>query len=351
VTEENATERRNSLSEHFIDFKEIKQRVSIEDVLGHFNIRLRRVNQNSLRGACPLPTHQSETSKESFSVHTGKNIWACQSNSCAANRHGKKGGNVLDFTAVMMNSSIRDAALKLHEWFVSVPVVKVPEKGSEAKEKLVAEKIPGAGSEEINKPLTFTLKDIDHSHVYLRDRGLKEATLRHFGVGYFPGRGSMSGRVVIPIHNDKGELIAYAGRGVDGSEPKYKFPVGFKKSATLFNLHRVREALALAKDSGWERDMVIVVEGFFGCMQVWQSGLPAVVALMGSSMSDEQEEILRTFKQVILFLDGDEAGREATSVIASRLMKETFVRVINLPDGKQPDDLAPEEIKTILGFI
>ena len=48
----------------------------------------------------------------------------------------------------------------------------------------------------------------------------------------------MSGRVVIPIHNERGELVAYAGRSIDGSEPKYKLPAGFHKSLELFNLHR-----------------------------------------------------------------------------------------------------------------
>src|SRR5579871_1317694 len=89
-----------SLSDTFVDFKEIKQRVSIEDVLGRYGVQLRRVNQNSLRGRCPLPTHSSAKSAESFSAHTGKNIWACQSASCAEARQGKKGGNILDFVAL-----------------------------------------------------------------------------------------------------------------------------------------------------------------------------------------------------------------------------------------------------------
>ena len=49
----------------------------------------------------------------------------------------------------------------------------------------------------------------------------------------------MSGRVVIPIHDDSGQLVAYAGRAVDGSEPRYKLPAGFHKGQVLYNLHRV----------------------------------------------------------------------------------------------------------------
>src|SRR5438128_1730383 len=117
----------------------------MEAALGHYNIRLRRVNQHSLRGLCPLPTHSSEKSVESFGVHTGKNIWACQSSSCAAARAGKKGGNVLDFVAVMESCSIRDAALKLHNWFPTPSGAARSDTSSSTgstgeKEKLVAER-------------------------------------------------------------------------------------------------------------------------------------------------------------------------------------------------------------------
>jgi hypothetical protein len=73
--------------------------------------------------------------------------------------------------------------------------------------------------------IAFTLTDIDHAHPYVRQRGLKEKTARTFGARFFPGPGGMSGRVVIPISNERGELIAYAGRSIDGSEPKYKLPM------------------------------------------------------------------------------------------------------------------------------
>ncbi len=329
----------------FVDFREIKKLVAIEAVLGRYNIQLRRVNKHSLRGPCPLPTHTSETSKESFSVHTEKNIWACQSTSCAATRQGRRGGNILDFVSIMANCSIRDAAQTLHDWFVgsanSSPTVA---KKSDANSQLVSEKMSD-GDDGQNRPLTFTLKEIDHAHPYLLQRGIMEETAKYFGVGYFPGRGSMSGRVVIPIHNDRGELVAYAGRSIDATEPKYKLPAGFKKSSELFNLHRV---LALPTES---RTRIIVCEGFFDCMKVHQAGVPAVVGLMGSFLSDPQEKVLQKCAQVVLFLDGDPAGREAGRTIAARLMCQTFVRVIDLPDGTQPDQLSSDEINALLSLL
>jgi len=337
-------EKESTLPDTFVDFKEIKQRVSMEATLGHYNVKLRRVNQHSLRGRCPLPTHSSDQSKESFIVQTEKNIWACQSNSCVAGRKGRKGGNVLDFVSIMANCSIRDAALTLRDVFLvdSSPTSQTTKKVDETKKDFPPAAMTESADNESNKPLTFTLKEIDKAHPYLRQRGITEETAKVFGVGYFAGRGSMSGRVVIPIENGRGELIAYAGRSIDATEPKYKLPVGFKRSAEVFNLHRV---LALPESS---RGSVIVCEGFFDCMKIHQAGVHAVVSLMGSALSDVQEKTLCQFAHVILFLDGDEAGREAARSVAARLIHRTFVRVIDLPDGKQPDQLSSDEIKKVL---
>jgi DNA primase len=331
--------------ELFIDFRLVKERVSIETVLDHYGIRLRRINQNSLRGKCPLPTHSSKESKESFCVNTDKNIWACQSSSCSSARQNKKGGNIIDFVALMERSSIRDAAVKLHDWFLSSPSPppKVGEPAAPAETqtgKLVSENNSGAENAKVNTPLSFTLKDVDCTHPYVRSRGLSDATAKHFGVGFFPGKGSMSSRCVVPIHNEKGELIAYAGRAIDATEPKYKLPAGFHKNQVLYNLHRAVEV--------GERGL-IVVEGFFDAISVSQAGYPFVVALMGCSLSDEQERLLISHTdQVVILLDGDEAGRAGAESIAARLVHHVFVKIVSLADGQQPDQLSSAEITSIL---
>ena len=84
-------------------------------------------------------------------------------------------------------------------------------------------------------------------------------------------------------------------------------------------------------------------------MKVWASGCESVCALMGCSLSEEQEELLGArFDQVILMLDGDEAGRAAAVEIAGRLVKRTFVRVLSLPEGQQPDSMTAEDLKLSL---
>jgi DNA primase len=233
----------------------------------------------------------------------------------------------------MESCSIRDAAVKLHDWFLTTKGNPVPKKGSDPTPAPIS-KMDDEGE---NKPLTFALQGIDHAHAYLQQRGITEEVAKQFGIGFFPGKGSMNGRVVFPIHNEGGELIAYAGRAIDETEPKYKLPAGFKKSAVLFNLHRVND------------DYVIIVEGFFDCMKVHCAGYSGVViALMGSSLSMQQQELLKRFREIVVFLDGDDAGRQAAKEIAARLAPSQWVRVISLADGLQPDHLSSAELQQLL---
>jgi DNA primase len=335
----------------WVSFDEIKKTVTLQMAIEHYGIPLRRVNANTLRGKCPLPMHGSEKSKESFTATLSKGVggaWACQSQSCIKSR-GRVGGNVLDFVAAMEQCSVRDAAIKLQLWFLvpaagepREPVGKEPHAeisaGKEPEPQPVQENNNGAGENESNKPLTFTLQNVDCTHPYLKERGLTEETAKTFAAGFFPGKGSMYGRIVIPIHNRNGELVAYAGRAIDGSEPRYKFPAGFHKSLELFNLNRVRGELA-----------VVLVEGCFDCMKVTQAGFPCV-ALMGSTMSEAQEDLLAAnFAEVIVMLDGDEAGRHATDEISDRLQKVVYrVKIVSMGDGQQPDMLITEEIQALL---
>ena len=153
----------------------------------------------------------------------------------------------------------------------------------------------------------------------------------------------MSGRIVIPIRNLHGQLVAYAGRSLDDRPPKYKLPAGFRKGLELFNLQR---ALALGSKT------VIVVEGYFDCMRVHQGGFAWVVGLMGSSLSPAQESaLLQHFERIVLMMDGDAAGRAASAAIATRLSDWRSVQVIRLPDGSQPDELSPSTIRQLLAVV
>jgi DNA primase len=313
----------------WVDFRAVKEVVSLGAVLRHYQVNgLRRRRRNQLEGCCPI--HRGERD-DAFHVDLAKNLFHCFA--CQA------GGNVLDFVAAMEHCSIREAALKLQARFGSpqrgqppAPRSLMPAGTQEG--ELVREKLGG------NPPLRFALSEVDSSHPYLSQRGVDPATAREFGVGFYAREGLLQGRVVIPIRNARGELVAYAGRAVVGRTPKYKLPSGFRKGLELFNLHRAAET---------GNKTVVVVEGYFDCLRVHQAGFPCVVALMGCALSTRQERmLLDRFERVVLMLDGDAAGRTASRALNARLSRQCRVSVIEIPDGAQPDQLTPATISRLL---
>jgi DNA primase len=199
-----------------------------------------------------------------------------------------------------------------------------------------------------NQPLKFRLDKLERTHPYLTEqRGLTPETIVDFGIGYC-NKGMMEGRIAIPIHNVKGEVVAYAGRfvGEPGEDtPKYKLPPGFRKSQELFNIDR-----AVKQPSEMS---LVIVEGFFDAMKLHQHGCYKVVALMGSTLSTAQEELIRQLtssqSHVIVMLDENEAGKAGREDIACRLSKFCFVRVhqFDKPD-MEPEHLTAEEVRQFM---
>jgi DNA primase len=319
----------------WVDFRAVKAKVSMEMALAQYGIMLHRVNRCHIRGRCPLPAPTSKNSAQSFFVNTENNTWACHSSSCVAARGGRLGGNVLDFVASMENCSIRAAALRLQDWFRMNSDL-----GSSSAAVHAAAEPPADLSRngDSNRPLPFRLTGIDSRHSYLTERGVSPETAQHFGIGWFPGKGSMAGRIVIPIHNEDGILVAYAGRALNQTEPKYRFPARFRKSLVLFNLCR---AVHHGK-------RVVIVEGFFDCFKVHQAGIPCVVALMGCSLSRRQTDLFEQhFSEAVLLLDGDKAGRAASATIAAQLVPKLSTRLVLVPEGSQPDQLSEDQIRCL----
>lgn len=313
---------------HQADFQQLKERVSIEQVLWHYGLRLKPVGPGNLRGRCPLPTHTSRVSTDSFSVQLVRNVWSCHSASCMAARQGRVGGTILDLVAALERCSLRQAGMRLQNWFGAA--------GSRPVHDALA-----ALAAPTNPPLSFRLHHIDCGHPYLAQRAISPATAHTFGVGLYRGSGFLSGRLVIPIHDHCGQLVAYAGRSLTGEPPKYRFPASFRKSQVLFNFHRAILA-------GGNR--AILVEGFFDALKVHQAGYRNVLALMGSSFSRRQSDLLtRHFQSLILLLDGDAAGRHAAHYISQSLQSKMPVQRIDLLDGRQPDQMHSAEIHALLG--
>lgn len=334
--------------QQFVDFRAVKQAVSMIQILDHYGLTdqmKRNGNGQSLSGKCPLHNGDNPTQ---FRASLEKNVWNCFGQ-C------RGGGNVLDFVARKEDCTIREAALRISDWFklpspteesrtrTSPPKVDKPESGQRKAAPSPADSPEKSAG---NKPLSFELKNLDPAHPYFAERGIGPETVSVFRLG-FCNIGSMAGRIVIPIQNPAGELVAYAGRW-PGDPPegtsKYKLPTGFGKSLDLFNLHRAMEEP--------ETQPLVIVEGFFDAIKLWQNGVRRVVALMGCSLSPAQEALIvkHTSLQtkVLVMLDEDEAGRVGREQVVQRLALHRYVKFFQFEqEGMQPDQLTAADVAAL----
>ena len=300
-----------------MDYKTLKASLSFPAVLEHYGVKMRGKDQ--LQGFCPLPAHGEQPGKSkspSFSVNAAKNVFHCFG--CGAK------GNIIEFAALMEGwdpkekASFRKAAVMLSEKF----------KDAKAERR---ELPPPTGP---NKPLRFELNLVDHP--YLHERGFAPETIGHFGLGYCRG-GMMKGRIAIPLHNTDGELIGYAGRAVDERTPKYRFPKSLHKGQFLYNANRLRRDLGL----------LLIVEGFPSVWWATQCDFPNVVAVMGSSMSKEQGEIVlsltRPEAKIYVMPDGDSAGAHLAESVFQAIGPHRFLRWIKLKKGEQPTSFSHDK--------
>ncbi len=335
----------------FIDFREVRSLITMEQVLEHYGV-LHTFKRNGTRLSGPCPIHGGSNPSQ-FRVDTEKNLWNCFSE-C------KHGGNVLDFITKKEDVSIHEAAIKACEWF-NIPLDEVksdrqsaPETEERSSPALSAKhkSAPAPASKlednKPNPPLKFKLEKLDRAHPYFAERGISHETVIDFGLGYFTGdKGLMVGRIVIPIYNIKGEVVAYCGRWPgeppEGT-PKYKLPTGFRKGQEIFNLDRAIKEIS--------ESPLLLVEGFFDAIKLHQYGYRKVAALMGSTMTGAQEELIHENtspnSHVIIMFDEDEAGQAGREDIATRLSKFCFVKIhVFNRSGMQPEHLTADEVKDL----
>ncbi|MGH7604964.1 MAG: CHC2 zinc finger domain-containing protein [Gemmatimonadaceae bacterium] len=299
-----------------LDFAAIKHGVKLDSLLRHYRVELRPCGKNQYRGRCPI--HRGE-GFDAFHVNLSRNIFHCFA--CGA------GGTVLDFVVAMEGCSLRDAAITLQSMTAAT-------ESAPGKKKLVTEKRCAP------EPLGFVLRGIDTKNPYLATRGIDQRTAAHFGVGFYSGPGLLSHRLVIPIHDAQGTLVGYCGRSINGQQPRYRFPPSFPKSDLLFNFHRA---------AATEASSVVVVEGFFDCLKVHQAGIRSVVALMGAALYKTPARLLLDrFPEVVLMLDGDNAGKAGSRSIAKNLGGLCSVSVVDMPAKLQPDQMSSDMIRNLL---
>lgn len=212
----------------------------------------------------------------------------------------KAGGNILDFVSRKEGVAIREAALLIADWFS----LKSPKAGKEKPAQKAEPTAKDAEDESAapNPPLPFALKSLDPAHPYLIEQGFSPETIAEFGAG-FCAKGVLAGRIAVPIHNARGELVGYGGRWPgepSAGKEAWKFPPGFRRSAEVFSLHRAMKEPPQAP--------LIVVKGIFAVMKLWQLGLGKAVALMAASPSPAQDELIARVtggRGKLLLFDGE----------------------------------------------
>ena len=210
---------------------------------------------------------------------------------------------------------------------------------------------------------------------YLKNRGISESAIREFGFGFAPdSRGRLKqalsthgidqlieagllikvddkepydrfrGRLMIPIRDPRGRVIAFGGRILGDGEPKYlnspDTPL-FDKGRTLYNLDKASPA---SRRTG----RILVVEGYMDAIALAQAGFADVVAPLGTALTEHQiERIWKMVEAPILCFDGDNAGQKAAMRAALRalpiLRPSHSLHFISLPAGQDPDDLIRSE--------
>ncbi len=352
------------MSARKINFAELRAQLSFASVLAHYNVEGKEKGEDQWQGYCPLPSHVhkgggGKPRSPSFSVNFTRGIYNCFG--C-----GTK-GNVLEFVIRMEGfdpdngEQFRQGAIRAEDLFLGSTAVTAPRKVVPSPPKAPAPPKSASAKEDpelpvvVNAPLDFTLQGLDLAHQYLRDRGFTDKTSELFGLGYC-SRGLMKGRIAIPLHDTDGRLIGYAGRIIndeliDDDNPKYRFPGDrirngtkyvFRKSAFLYN------GSAIDRPGLRKRIDLVLVEGFPSVWWLTQHGITNVVAVMGSSLSEEQAAIitaqLDSEDRVWLMPDGDAAGERLADSALRLLAPHCFVRWVRLAEGQQPTDFSGDEL-------
>ena len=171
--------------------------------------------------------------------------------------------------------------------------------------------------------------------------GIAEEVLVSAGLAVRRDDGSVAprfrGRLIFPIHDLRGRVVAFGGRILGEGEPKYlnspESPV-FYKGKSLYNLHRAKHAIR-------KEEAAIVVEGYFDVLRLVLAGIEHVVAPLGTALTPDQAALLkRHAPSVILLYDSDKPGLRATFRAADELLRQSVrVRVATMPEGEDPDTI------------
>ena len=337
--------------------EEIKSRANIVDLVSEY-VTLKKAGRNFV-GLCPF--HKEKT--PSFTVNSEKQIFYCFG--CG------EGGNIFTFLMKINNISfseaVRNLAGKLGVVIATRHISANEKKSLSIREGLKQVNLAAAGyfSKNLFSEAGRPVRE------YLKKRGLKDSVIKEFNLGYaanewtnlgdFFKRENISlklveeagliiprksggfydrfrGRLIFPIEDIGGNIVAFGGRILGDGEPKYlnspESPI-YVKGKNLYGLNRT-------KDDIRKNDYVILVEGYFDLLSLRNSGIFSVVATLGTAVTRDHVDLIRRYtRNLVVMFDPDEGGISAIERSLKLFLEGNLhTKVVVLPDGHDPDEYA-----------
>ena len=348
---------------------EVIAATDIVDLIGQY-IELKPAGSRRYKGLSPFSAEKDP----SFTVSTDRQMFHCFSTGI--------GGDAIKFLMEQEGLSFPEALQKLADRAgVRLPALR---EGDDKKDYLRRQLLDfGKFSGKFYRSLLLDPMKGSAGRQYMATRRLKESTVEQFSLGYVPegwqalrdaaqkkgfsntvmeasgmfrrgDRGDwydfFRNRLVIPIHNVTGDVVAFGGRDLGDSPAKYinsPETLVYKKSRVLYGLNEARNAMRKTKEA-------ILVEGYFDLLRCFDAGIENVVATCGTALTSEQARLIHRYvPKVTVLYDGDPAGIKAALKGLGILMAAGLeVRAMVLPDAQDPDDfILAEGAETFLKLL
>ena len=257
----------------------------------------------------------------------------------------RNGGDVIAYTRKRKGLDFVDAAnLSAEILGISLETDGISPEEQEKRKKARLAALDKLKKEQAEYKKTLHDPRADRVRQILKDRGLDKRTAEEFELGY-AAFGPFAGRITIPIHNHRNELVGWTGRATKEMPGKYKNSADgdlFHKKSLVFNEPRAKEAGRLAGS-------LIFVEGHLDVISLWKHGIANVVAMQGTGAPEQfvLERLAKSVDNFILCFDGDEGGRKAIKHFISAAgpmakKGQIQINVVQLPEGKDPDEICRE---------
>ncbi len=352
---------------------EIRERIDLVALMARHGVELKKSGR-SFKGRCPF--HNEKT--PSFYVWAEERRFKCFG--CQA------GGDAFSFVMRLLGKTFVDAARDLaKEAGVDLETAVDPA----MKEKAQIKEATDFAAEHFKKNLWDPVLG-KKPREYLQSRGVSEETSKAFGLGWAPlawseladklrehgllafgEKGGLvaprarsdgfydtfRGRLMVPIRSPEGRTIAFGGRLLESDAPKGEEGPKYLNSreSKLYTQSEVLYGLDQARDEVRRRKSAVLVEGYFDCIGLHQVGVKNAVALCSTTLTPGHLTLLQRHeaKELVLLLDGDEAGRKAVERLAGAILAAgASARVALLPEGEDPDTFArkvgPEKVRELL---